>query len=252
MDEGFPSKVKDFLAGTLSREETLALLDQVKKSEECRRILEEQTRLMSAGRRAETPLYRSNSGHDCASFDGSTSSRQQLKNANASDFTNLMPRARKRGLKLLIIVSLLLFALFMTGNWPGAKTKTNPPRLSDVEWETAGALAQGNPIATSPRGVTDSRPMVVSGFLPAGNDEIRLVVTEDGKTVYDQKYDKNSSGAEFEDRDIPGRKGQLKVVDFLLPFPDHKQLVLAAKSRYFYFLELPNGRQSAPLTLDVR
>ncbi len=252
MDERFRKQVKHFLAGTLDKKATLAVLDRVKESEECRLYLEEQARLASSRHR---PNYATQTGAALGHYGQRTAagkSFEDVARGSNHDFTSLLrPRRGMSMRRMMIFGGLVAAALFMFNNRNGAQA-TRPP-LKPQEILVADAIAEGSPIATSPRGILTARPITISGYLPPGNQSLRIVfLAAGGRPVHEQNFTAGDSGVQMDPASIPGLEGNLPAVEFLVPFPNRKKLPLEKGKRYFYFLEIPNGRQSAPQPIDVR
>lgn len=250
MDEQFCKQVKFFLAGTLNKEDTIAVLDQVKASEECRRYLEEQVRLTSSQHKAHSSSSGFQQRHNC----GSVTPRPPIAAAGSAA---ILPGSAvygqrrkffdtKRTMMFGCIVLAVLYALR-----PQDEVKDLTP-LDAKQVVVAAALMDGSPILIAPKGECSSRPMAISATIPPGNQTVSLVFMANAKPIFSRTYTSQEAGVEMDTKVHRSATGELPAIDVLLPFPSKKDLPLEIGKRYFYYMELPNGRQSAPQSIDIR
>ncbi|MFT7616708.1 MAG: hypothetical protein ACI97A_000336 [Planctomycetota bacterium] len=249
MDELFRKNVKFFLAGTLSKNETLKFLDQVKEFEACRVYLEEQVRLSSASHQPHMAAPNRLPGHGCSSATPRRSSVSSSPIDSPHLGAILRPRRGIGAKKTLMFGCLLLAVLYALRP---ALTEDDKPELTATDVVVAEALTDGAPISTSPKGSYQSRPMIISAFFPSGNESARLVFLSSGVSILDWSFKQGDWGVQFDTTKVPSTTGELPALEVVLPFPDKTTLPLEKGKRYFYFLELPNGRQSAPQSIDIR
>ncbi len=250
MDEHFCKQVKFFLAGTLNKEDTIAVLDQVKASEECRRYLEEQVRLTSSRHKAHGSPYGFQQRHNCGSVRPPTTPSLTTASGMLPGSSVYGQRRKffdtKRTLLFGGILAVILYVL------PSKDEEKERPPLDAKQVVIAEALMDGSPILLSPKGECSTRPMAISATLPPGNQTLSLVFMSSGTAIFSRSYDSQEVGVEMEKGMHPSTTGELPAVDVLLPFPSKKDLPLEIGKRYFYYIELPNGRQSAPQSIDIR
>ncbi len=244
MDDKFRKQVKYFLAGTLDKKDTLSVLDQVKNSEECRRYLEEQTRLSPSRHKPHHAAGTDSQTHRCGSatpprFAGEVSPRM---------IKSVLRPGRSPNVRRLLFFGVILATIVFVFN----KENNAKPTLNAQQILVAAAIADGSPIATSPQGDCPTRPVTVAVLVPSGNQSIKLIFMANGMSVFEQQYKSTDFGVQMDSKTVPSDTGTLPAVEVILPFPDNKALPLEIGQRYFYFLELPNGRQSAPISIDIR
>lgn len=249
MDEIFRKNVKHFLAGTLNKSDTLLVLDKIKESEACRRYLEEQVRLSAASQHPHVATNHRMPNHACSPT-SPNGAHQTAAASNPSAFGPILRRRTGFGAKRTIMFGCILMAVLFAFR-PGSK-KEDAPKLTAQDIVVAEAITEGSPISISPKGTCDSRPMGVTAFLPSGNESGQLVFMSSGVELLRWDFNQGDFGVQMESAMILSETGKLPAMEIVLPFPDKSALPLEKGKRYFYFLELPNGRQSAPQRIDIR
>ena len=254
MDEGFKRKVKAFLAGTLDRKQTLEVLDQVKKSEVCRRYLEEQASVAASARRAQG-FAPSSDRHSCRPMDEAPKTAPSSSKSDTDDddgnWSALIESPRRRGLRRTILLGFVVLIFIAVSSQ--LLKKGDDDGGGDRETRLVlEALAEGLPIVISPAGETTVRPMAISGILPPGNRSVRLTILGRDQVAFEREYRATDASAEFDELKIGSGEAARRAVEVLLPFPSSDELALASGARYFIVFELPNGSSSTPLRFAFR
>ena len=242
MDAEFRMKVKQFLTGDLSREETIKVLDQVKSSESCRRYLEEQSQIAASSRKGGLAKHRATSGSTCGAIDPAAKMQKHLRSSRPEEWASLMGTNKGRRMRRLVILAVVMLALTSTAYYnPFAKTEIDVNDLWILE-----SISEGIPVIRSPKGEFKVRPMGIATVLPRANKTIRIVITCDGVVVYDAQKRVSDQGTTFEDEIIKSGGKEALVIEALTPFPGADELTLEKGKKYFMYIELPNEQQSAP------
>ncbi|MCB9832307.1 MAG: hypothetical protein H6807_07510 [Planctomycetes bacterium] len=246
MDEGFRRKVKDFLNGTLDKKGTLEVLDQVKRSEVCRHYLEEQARAAASARRVagnETAA----SAHGCETVLPPLDPGSDLRHSQETDWGSLLDGRKRRGLRRTILLGLAVLLFMAVGGKLLKKEESGPGAAEKARIEE---LTAGSPVMVEPAsGRLDARPIAISALLPAGNEQVKLLVFTGERVVHEREFKAGDSGVDMAPITLNGPSGKIQAVEALLPFPASERLALVTGERYFLTLELPNGRQSTPTSL---
>jgi hypothetical protein len=249
MDEGFRRKVKDFLNGSLDKKGTLEVLDQVRKSEVCRRFLEDQARAAASARRVAHGESAA-SAHGCETVRPPLDTRADLGHSVETDWGSLLESKKKRGLRRTVLLGLAVLVFMAVGS----KVLRKPEATLDPDnLVLIRALEKGNPVLTDPEaGILEARPITVAALLPAGNESVKLIIFGLQGLLLEMPFKSGEPGVDFEPGHLRGPKGEFPCVEALLPFPASDRLALVSGERYFLTVELPNGRQSNPLSFDFR
>ncbi len=249
MDEGFRRKVKDFLNGSLDKKGTLEVLDQVRRSEVCRRFLEEQARAVASARRVargETAA----SAQSCETVRPPLDTRADLGHSVETDWGSLLESKKKRGLRRTILLGLAVLVFMAVSSKVLKKPAESfePGELALIQ-----ALEKGDPILTDPEsGILEARPIAVAALLPVGNERVKLIIFGLKGLLLEKDFAATDPGVDFATGRLRAPKGEFPCVEALLPFPASDELALIHGERYFLTVELPNGRQSTPLSFDFR
>ncbi|MCA9322465.1 MAG: hypothetical protein KDB53_17110 [Planctomycetes bacterium] len=227
------------LTGSLNRAQTLSVLDHAKTCEDCKRSLEDRARL-TTGRSSDEP-QRDLQGCRGVEAPPALRTRSGLGTEEIEEWSR--KGRTNTGMRRVITTGIILAGLLFA--FKRLSEKSLPPANLD-RLLAAMSIEEGDAWIVTPFGPVSHRPMVLTAWLPPGNDRVEVEYARDGQIVLKQEFRTGERGCTFDRGTVPGREGPLPAIEIILPFPDAEHLVLEPQARYFCTLRLANGRDSAP------